>query len=257
MKQIVSKQLVDKFKPASGFSHVLHLVLLTLLPIILYVLVRVVPVDFLQLALVIILLSKWRMFAVRPRYWPVNIRANGVDLIVGASIVVFMAHTANPLWQLVWAVAYITWLVWLKPISNALGVSIQAMVGQLLGLMALFMQWPSAPLYGLVAGAGVICYIAARHFFDSFEESYSRLLSYTWGYFAAALTWLLGHWLLFYGVLAQPTVLLTVIGYGLAVLYYFDHYDKLSKLLRRQFVFIMLAIVVAVLALSNWGDKII
>jgi hypothetical protein len=141
--------------------------------------------------------------------------------------------------------------------ATVLGVSSQAMLAQLFGLMAIFLEWPSAPLYGLVAASGLVCYICARHFFDGYEEPYSKLLSYTWAYFAAALTWLLGHWLLFYGLFAQPTVLLTVIGYGIAALYYFDHNDRLSKLLQRQFVFIMLAIIILILSLSNWGDKIV
>src|SRR5579864_2531706 len=97
------RQLLDKFKPANGFSRILHLVLVCILPIAVFVLVRV---NFFQLALAIILLSKWRMFAVRPRYWPTNIRANGVDIIVGLVTVVFMIHTTSALWQLVWAAVY-------------------------------------------------------------------------------------------------------------------------------------------------------
>ncbi len=251
------REQLAKLKPAGGLAYLSHLSLVLILPLILYILVRVVRGDFFQLALAIILLSKWRMFAVRPRYWPANIRANGIDIIVGVSTAVFMMHTSSSLWQIVWAVAYGAWLVGLKPRSDVMSVSIQAVLGQFFGLMALFLAWSGAPLYWLVLGAGVICYLAARHFFDSFDEGYSRLLSYTWGYFGAAMAWLLGHWLLFYGVFAQPTVLLTVIGYGLSALYYFDHHDRLSKLLRRQFIFIMVAIVVVVLALSNWSGKII
>jgi hypothetical protein len=248
------RQLVAKLKPVNGFSDAAHLGLLILLPLLVFIMVRV---DFIQLALAIILLSKWRMLAVRPRYWPANIRANSVDIIVGLSTLVFMIHTTSGLWQLVWAVAYGTWLIAIKPKSQLLGISIQALIAQLFGLMALFLEWPSAPLYGLVAGAAFICYAAARHFFDSFEEPYNKLLAYIWGYFAAALTWVLGHWLLFYGIVAQPTVFLTVIGYGLATLYYLDHYDRLSKIIRQQFVFIMVAIIIVILALSNWGDKIV
>ena len=69
--------------------------------------------------------------------------------------------------------------------------------------------------------------------------------------------WLLGHWLLFYGLVAQPTVILSTIGYGLALLYYFDHSDKLNEALRRQFLFIMLAIVLIILSFSDWGDKVV
>jgi phosphate/sulfate permease len=123
--------------------------------------------------------------------------------------------------------------------------------------MALFLEWPSAPLYGLVIGTGLICYISARHFFDSFDEPYTKLLAYVWAYFAAALTWILGHWLLFYGVIAQPTLFLTVIGFGFAALYYLDHYDRLTILLRWEFLSIMAVIIVIVLVFSNWGSKVV
>jgi hypothetical protein len=135
--------------------------------------------------------------------------------------------------------------------------AVQAILAQMFGLMALFLGWGGANLAVIVLGSWVICYIAARHFFTSFDEPYMSLLSHSWGYFAAALTWVLGHWLLFYGVVAQPTLLLTVIGFGLATLYYLDQTDRLSLFLRRQFIFIMVAVIFVVLVFSDWGDKTI
>lgn len=246
--------MVRNLKPKSGFSHFFHIALNALLPALVFVLIRM---HFVQLAIALILLSKWRMFAVRPRYWPANIRANAVDIIVGVSLVIFMSHSASASWQLLWAIAYGAWLILIKPGSSILKVSIQAGIAQLCGFMALFLAWGDAPLGGLVVAAWVMSYLAARHFMSSFDEPHNSLYAHTWGYFASALTWLLGHWLLFYGVLAQPTLLLTVIGFGLAALYYLDHADRLSLLLRRQFVFIMAMIVVVVLVLSDWGDKAI
>jgi hypothetical protein len=197
------------------------------------------------------------MLAVRPRYWPANVRANAVDIMVGISAVIFMAHSNAASWQLLWAAAYGLWLLLLKPGSSVLKVSLQAMVAQLVALMALFLHWGSAPLIILVLASWLINYLVARHFFTSFDEPHAPLYANTWGYFAAALTWLLGHWLLFYGAMAQPTLLITVIGYGLATLYYLDETDRLSILLRRQFIFIMITIVIVVLVFSDWGDKTI
>ena len=57
--------------------------------------------------------------------------------------------------------------------------------------------------------------------------------------------------------MAQPTLLLSTIGYGMAVLYYLNHRDRLSTGVRRQFIFIMLAIVLVVLTFSDWGDKVV
>lgn len=245
---------LKKLKPASGLSHFVHLFLTVLLPVLVFVLVRV---HFIQLALVLILLSKWRMFAVKPRHWPANIRASSIDIIVGVSVLVFMMHSSTQLWQLVWAGAYGVWLIFIKPGSGEILVSLQAMIGQLVGLMALFMHFSDAPIIVLTVLSWLICGLAARHFFTSFDEPLTRLYSYTWGYFGAALTWLLSHWLLYYGVLAQPTLLLSVIGFGLATLYYLEGTDRLSKLVVREFVFVMVAVVVIVLALSDWVDKAI
>jgi len=246
--------LLQKFKPANGFSHFFHLGLLVILPAVIFVLVRL---SFVQLALSIIVLSKWRMFAVRPRFWPTNIRANAVDLMVGLSIVLFMSHSTSPLLQIIWAALYAVWLVVVKPASGLFMTSAQAFIGQLCGLMALYLVWAAGPVYGLTLATGLICFLGARHFLDSFDEPYARMLAYFWGYFGAALAWLLSHWLLFYRLIAQPTLLLSTLGYGLAVLYYLDHDDRLSKTVRRQFIFIMIAIVLVVLTFSDWGDKVV
>lgn len=241
------KQLIAKIKPASGFSQFLHVSLNILLPLIIFVLVRI---EFVQLALVLILLSKWRMFVVRPRFWPANVRANAVDIIVSLSILLFMVNSASPFMQLVWAAGYAFWLVAVKPASSTFMVSFQAMVGLFFGLSALFIGLGDAPLYFLVLLTGTVCYLTARHFFDSFDEAYAKLLSYCWGYFGAALTWVLGHWLLFYGngFIAQPTLLLLALGYGLAALYYLDHHDRLSKVVRIEIMSITAVIVLAIVS---------
>lgn len=237
------RALITKIKPASGFSRLVHIGLNIFLALLVFVLVRI---DFIQLALVVILLSKWRMFAVRPRFWPANIRANAVDIIVSVSLLAFMIQGDSQLAQILWAAVYAAWLLVVKPASSALMVSAQAMVGLLFGLTALFLHWGDSALYVLVFGAATVCYLVARHFFDSFDEPYAKLLSYLWAYFGGALTWVLGHWLLFYGFMAQPTLLLVAAGYGLAAIYYLDHNDKLSKLVRLEIMITTCTIVVAV-----------
>jgi len=219
-----------------------------------FVLVRL---DFVQLALSVVVLSKWRMFAVRPRFWPANIRANAVDLMVGLSIVLFMGHSGSLVVQFVWAALYAVWLILIKPGSSLAWTSGQAFIGQLVALMALYLTWAAAPIAALTLMTGIICYLASRHFFESFEEPYARLISYFWGYVGAAMAWVLSHWLLYYQGVALPTLLLTTIGYGLAGLYYLDHKERLSKTMRRQFIFIMIAIVLVVLAFADWGNKVV
>lgn len=239
----------NSFKPASGFSHFIHLAFNVFLPIIAYVLVRI---EFVGLAILLILLSKWRIFAVRPRYWLVNIASNGIDILVGISLVLFMSSTSVEWWQLFWTGAYMGWLVWLKPRSGVLSVSAQAMVGQLLGLSVLYLKFGDAPLATLVFGTWAISYLAARHFLSSFEEPRTALIANVWAYFSASLAFVLGHWLLFYGSVSQILIFLTTIGYSLAALYYLDASDRLTPSFQRQLIVIMCAILLIVIVLSDW-----
>lgn len=248
MQQFLAK-LRTSAKPANGFSHFIHLGLNILLPILAYVLVRI---DFVFLAILLILLAKWRIFAVRPRYWLVNIASNGIDILVGVSLVLFMSSTSVTWWQLFWMALYIGWLVWLKPRSGAFSVSAQAMIGQLLGLSVFYLKFGDASLVALVLGTWGVTYLAARHFLSSFEESRTALLSNVWAYFSASLAFVLGHWLLFYGSVSQILIFLTTIGYGLAALYYLDASERLTALSRRQLIVVMCTILLVVIILSDW-----
>lgn len=246
MKPLLAK--VTKIKPVRGISAVLHFGLLLLFPLFLFILVRL---NFVPLAFIVVGLSKWRMFAVRPRFWLANIRANSIDVIVGASALLFMTQTGSASWQFALAMAYAAWLILLKPGSTVLLTSIQAAVGLIVGLLALYTAWPAAALYWLVFATGGICFLAARHFFDSFDEPYARLLAYLWGYFGAAVMWLLGHVLIVYpprtGIIAQPLVFLGVIGISLATAYYLDHFDRFASFARRQILFVSSGIVLLLL----------
>lgn len=249
------RPLIQKVKPSKGFSHAFYVLLNVLLPVLVFVLVRA---GFTQVAFAVILLSKWRMFAVRPRFWLANIRTNAVDIMVGLSALALMSGTETNWLQLAYTVAWAGWLVFVKPRHEVFWVSLQALFGQVLGLMAVFSAWDHISLLGLVAAVGLICFFAAHHFFYSFEEQHIRLLAYVWGYFGAALCWILGHWLIYYyGVVAQPTLILSAMAFSIGTLYYLDHYDKLSRLIRREIVFILATVLLVILAFSDWGDKTI
>lgn len=248
------KLLASKIKPSFGFAHVAHIALAALLPIAVYALVRI---ELAQAALAVILLSKWRMLAVQPRHWWPHIRVNAIDIIVGLSLLVFMMSASVVVWQLVWMIVYMAWLIFIKPRNDIFGVSLQAFIGHILGLTALYIFWKDAPLLALVIGTWFVAYISARHFFTSFEEPYTPLFAHFWGYFSAALTWILGHYLLFFNIVAQPTLLLIVLGYGLGSLYYLHQKDKLSTLVRREFIFVMVAIILIIVIQADWTDKAI
>jgi hypothetical protein len=246
------RALPARIKPARGFSHIFYLTLNLLLPLLALILVRA---TFVPVAILLIVLSKWRMFAVRPRYWIANLIGNGVDIMVAVSLVLFMANTTSGWWQLLWTALYAGWLLWLKPRYDVLSVSAQAMIGQLLGLSLLYLKFGDSSITALVAGTWLVAYLSARHYLTSFEESHSALLAHIWAYFSASLAFVLAHWLLFYGSVAQIIVILTTIGYGMAALYYLDATEKLSTLLRRQMLGIMLAILLVIVVFSNWSGS--
>jgi hypothetical protein len=156
---------------------------------------------------------------------------------------------------------YVVWLTVIKPKSSSLFVALQALIGQYIGLMAVFgfqntMSPSGPPLYMLIIATWVVCYITARHFFTIFDEPFTSLYSHTWGFFGASMVWVLGHWLIYYyGTYAQPTILLSVIGFGLGSLFYLKQNDKLSFPVRRQTVIVLVAIIFVIIFLTDWSSK--
>lgn len=242
----------SKLTPTKGYAHVFHLFLSAIMPLLAFVFIRI---GIVQLAFAVVLITKWRMFAVKPRFWPAIFRANAVDIMIALGTVIFMTQTTSAAYQIFWTILHIIWQVAIKPGRSILSVSFQALLGQSYGLMALYLAWSSAPIWVLVILVWGICYLSARHFLTSFEEQYTSLYSHAWGYFGAGIAWLSAHWLLYYSGVSMPSLLLTVIGFGLGGLYFLQESDKLSKLYKQQIVFIMIVVVFVVLALSDWGDN--
>ncbi|MBQ3293902.1 hypothetical protein IJG96_02100, partial [Candidatus Saccharibacteria bacterium] len=82
-------------KSRNALSTVLHVVMNILLGIG-SVFATIVSGSWI-IGFILVLLSKWRMFAVRPHYLWLNIKSNLVDLIVGFSVVLlaFFAGTST------------------------------------------------------------------------------------------------------------------------------------------------------------------
>ena len=156
------------------------------------------------LAIAFVLLSKWRVLAVRPRYWLVHVETNTVDMIVGIGLVVMMhlagqsgSHFALGV-QLALAAFYALWLLALKPRSKRTYVVLQAATTVLVGTLALASvsyEWPSSVV---VIVMWVIGYSAARHVLSAYSEPSIRLLSLMWGFVFAEIGWLCYHWTIAY-----------------------------------------------------------
>lgn len=248
------KFIVEKIRPGRGFAHAFHLSFLAVLPIVLFGLVYL---DFNLLALIVLLLSKWRMFALHPRHWIAHVRTNAVDIIIGLSFLTLIIDTNNLLLQISWVVLYELWLLALKPKSDTSSVALQAVLAQTFGSVTLFIAFQEIPLSLLVISYWLIAYFSARHFFGAFDEPSGRLYAALWGFFAGSLMWILGHWLLFFGPIAQVAIITLVLTYSIAGLYYLNTKEKLSVVMRRQIILTATAILFVLIIFSDWGDKTI
>ncbi len=246
------KFLVNKIRPGRGFAHTFHLSFIAFIPIVLWSLVRL---ELIGVAVAVLFLSKWRMFAVHPRHWINHIRTNAVDIIVGLSLLEFIIQSDTVAFQALWVILYEIWLLFIKPGSGNTSVSFQALTAQILGSVSIFLAFPEASLVFYVLGMWLICYFSARHFLGIFEEVHGSLISSIWAFLAASLMWVLGHWLLFFGPVAQPALLINVLGFGLSALYYLDQHDRLAKAVKNQILAGMFALILIIIVFSDWGDK--
>lgn len=244
-------RLLPRIKPGSRASIVLHGVFNVIVVLVVLALI-VEPIRLPAVAVIVFLISKWRMFAVKPRHWLANLRANLVDITVGLSYVVFIDGTASTLTKLILTLLYIAWVLFIKPGTSSIMVGLQAMIAQLVGMIALYGRFSDAKIATLVIATWVICYSVARHFLSSFDEPNGRVISHVWGLFGAQLAWVLSHWLLSYGPIPQIALLLTVIGYSFAVSYYLHATKGLTNSQKNQFIIVSAVLIIIVALFSQW-----
>lgn len=149
------------------------------------------------LPLLIVLIGKWRVFAVRPRFWRQNILANGVDSIVGMSHVVFLyAASGYTITQILLTFGYVFWLLFVKPRSKRLFVTAQASAALFVGVTALSMVAYEYNVALFVVGMWMIGYVTARHVLMHYEVPVVTFFSLVWALVVAELGWL-GYWWMF------------------------------------------------------------
>jgi len=223
-----------------SFIHeVLYIVLNVFLALLVMALVRVTGVYWPSLLLVFI--SKWRILAVRPRFWSANIQANLVSIIVSVSYVIFLylAQTLDSLTysqtliiHVILALAYILWLLFIKPKSKRIFIVLQAAIALVSGITAVFATIYSWPVIFTVASIMLISYSVAKHVLGSYdEENHIQLMSLFTGLFFAEVSWLFYHWSIAYSLPLISGVLIpqaTIIIFCLALLFY-KSYDSFYK----------------------------
>jgi hypothetical protein len=203
----------------SEFAHVsLNIALVVATFLLVYVGGRV------ELALLLVPLSKWRVFAVRPRFWVANLLSNIVDITVSCGLVIMMylASTSGILpfeLQVGFALLYAAWLIAIKPRTSHKWVVAQAGIALFIGVAAVSAVNYLLPLWVSVIGYFAIGYGAARHVLSQYKEPQYSLFSMVFGLVLAELCWVAYHWTVAYGVpvmgelkLAQVAIFAVLLG---------------------------------------------
>jgi len=183
-------------------------------------------------AFALILLSKWRVLAVRLRYWSANIQANLVDVIVsvGLAVLIYVA-TGNMGLQVFIALLYVGWLLFLKPRSKRSFIIIQAGVAVVVGVTALYTVsygWIASPV---VLGMWLIGYATARHVLSAYDETHISFLSLIWGLIVAELGWVAYHWTFAYnlpgfGTIQLPQITLIILALSFVAERFYTSYHQ-------------------------------
>ncbi len=216
-------------------------------------------------AFALVLLSKWRVLAVRPRYWLAHVQANLVDLIVSIGLVVLL-YTADHggagdgiIIQVILTLLYIVWLLLLKPRTKRTYVVAQAGVAMVIGTVALFSQaygWPSSVV---VLAMFVLGYATARHVLSAYSDSNLTMMSLIWGFVIAQVGWLSYHWMLAYDIplvdtIKLPQVTIIVVALSFLAERVYSSYSKHGSVRSADVLLptlLSLGVVIVILTLFN------
>ncbi len=152
------------------------------------------------LGIILVLLSKWRIFAVRSRYLWLSIKSNLVDLIVGLSIV-FLAYYAGSSLMLVHFILmaiYIIWLLIIKPLSSETATLAQSLVGVFLGISASTFITVSSDSFFAAITVFLIGYAASRHVLSQTNDKDFTLTTLVCGLIFAEVAWMCHSWSIVY-----------------------------------------------------------
>lgn len=239
-------------KSRNALSSILHIVLNLLLAI--FSIGATVVTGNCIIGLVLVVISKWRIFAVNHRYWLLNIRSSLVDFIVGISFVLLTYYTPQsslsvtgfpPIYFLLMAL-YAIWLIVIKPRSSAGFTMFQALIAVFLGsTAAIFLDSTltnalesSVSMFNdsgvLVLLEFLIGFAASHHVLIQNDKSAYLLPSLICGLFFAEIAWLCRSWLIIYplddlGILTNTGIRIPQLSLILTVLTftYFQIYTEL------------------------------
>lgn len=184
------------------------------------------------IGLILVFISKWRIFAVNHRYWLLNLRSSLVDFIVGTSFVLlaYCAGTTLLPVHILLMVGYAIWLIVIKPKSSGVFNIIQALTAILLGTTTASIFAAITDSAVLVLATFLIGFAASHHVLVQNGDHDAIYSSLVCGLIFAEVSWLSYSWLILYTIgttgicVSQLSLILCVLAYT-----YFQVYAELDK----------------------------
>lgn len=173
------------------------------------------------LGLLLVLLSKWRVFAVRGRYLWLNIKSNLVDMIVGVSVVLLAYYAGVSLMpvDILLAIFYCAWLLFIKPMSSEKAALAQSLIAVFLGMSAAAIMAANLDAIVIVLVAFLVGYAASRHVLVQSSDKDFTLTTLVCGLVFAEVAWLCQSWAIIYtfgesGIrIPQIAIILTIFAF--------------------------------------------
>ncbi len=221
--------------------------------------------DSILLALMLVVLAKWRIFAVKIRYWWVNIKSAVVDYTVGFSFVLLMSllQEISLYAQLIVAGLYAIWLIILKQKTSERFMMIQSLISILLfNIVICYFIDINYLLIGMLLEF-VVSYFAVWHYLTNydFDKKTKRLISGFWGMTLMEVMWMSYHWLIGYSIgydifkISQLSIVSMLLTYCLFLVLHYSYKEKNNKnkthLMITPIFFSVLVVLVLILLASN------
>lgn len=173
------------------------------------------------LGIVLVLLSKWRIFAVRRRYLWLSLKSNLVDIIVGFSVVILSYYSGTSLAPVhfVLAAFYTIWLLFIKPLSSENATLVQSLIAVFLGISATTIMTSMVNSLVAALAAFVVGYAASRHVLSQTNDQDYTLTTLICGLAFSEIAWLCYSWSIIYtfgasGIrIPQTAIILTIFAF--------------------------------------------
>lgn len=173
------------------------------------------------LGLILVIASKWRIFAVRSRYLWLSIKSNLVDLIVGVSVVLLAYYAGNAFLPVdfILMIFYSAWLIFIKPLSSEAATLAQSLIAVFFGISAATIMTATLNSVVLALLAFLIGYAASRHILSQSNDKDYTLTTLVCGLVFAEIAWLCYSWSIIYtfgdtGIrIPQLAIILTIFAF--------------------------------------------